>query len=189
MTFDVDQKPLVAGGYRALHLRANSKDGLVAMTVIEVAAATGVSGAAIRWYVRNGLLKPQRNSGNGYYHFGAADLRELRFIGQAKALGFTLAEIKAVLEQSRRRESPCPAVRDIMKRRMVEVTSRLESLQAMERHMRRALRLWKRMPDGLPHGAEVCRLIDAFSADFDLRAARSFTMRRRRVKKPASKVA
>lgn len=130
--------------------------------------------------MRKGLLKPRRNSGNGYYHFGAADLRELRFIGRAKGLGFSLAEINEVLGHSRQRESPCPVVRDIVKRRVVEIRARLEALQSMEKQMRRALRLWKRMPDGIPHGDEVCRLVDALSDDFDLRATRSLTMQRRR---------
>ena len=145
----------------------------MAMTVIEVVAATGLSADAIRWYVRKELLKPRRNSGNGYYEFNPVDLRELRFIGRAKNLGFTLAEIKDVLAQSRRRESPCPAVRDIVKRRLIQVGARLEALQLMEAQMRRALRLWNRMPDGIPHGDEVCRLVDALAGDFDLRAAHS----------------
>ena len=144
----------------------------MAMTVIEVQAATGVSADAIRWYVRKGLLKPRRNSTNGYYHFSAADLRELRFIGRAKSLGFTLAEIREVLAMSRRRESPCPMVRDTVQRRMIDIRTRVEALQAMERHIRRALRLWKRMPDGIPTGDEVCRLVEALSSDFDLRATR-----------------
>ena len=156
----------------------------MAMTVIEVEAATGVSADAIRWYVRKGLLKPRRNAGNGYYEFSSGDLRQLRFIGRAKNLGFTLAEIEQVLAQSRRRESPCPAVRDIVKRRVVEIAARLEALQFMEARMHRALRLWKRMPDGVPHGEEVCRLIDSLSEEFDLRATRSLKMPVRRHRRP-----
>ena len=150
----------------------------MAMTVIEVEAATGVSADAVRWYVRKGLLRPRRNSRNGYYEFGAVDLRELAFIGRAKRVGFTLPEIRQVLEQSRRRESPCPEVRDIVKKRTVEVDAQIEALAGMERHMRRALRLWRRMPDGIPTGREICRLIDALGDGVDLRAARSLKMRR-----------
>jgi DNA-binding transcriptional MerR regulator len=61
------------------------------MTVFEMAAATGASPDAIRWYVRNGLLEPRRNAGNGYCEFNAVDNRELRFIRRAKSRGFTLA--------------------------------------------------------------------------------------------------
>ena len=155
----------------------------MAMTVIEVEAATGISADAVRWYVRKGLLRPRRNAGNGYYEFGSADLRQLRFIGRAKNLGFTLAEIADVLAHSRRRESPCPAVRDVVKRRLVELDAQLEALQVMEARMRRALRLWKRLPDGVPHGEEVCRLVDSLSEEFDLRAARSLKMPPRRRRK------
>ena len=152
----------------------------MAMTVIEVQAATGVSADAIRWYVRKGLLKPRRNSTNGYFEFSAADLRQLRFIGRAKSLGFTLAEIREVLAMSRRRESPCRLVRDTVRRRVIDVRARVESLQAMERHIRRALRLWKRLPDGIPTGDQVCRLVEALASDFDLRATRRLKIPPRR---------
>lgn len=148
------------------------------MTVIEVEAATGVSADAVRWYVRKGLLRPRRNSRNGYYEFGSVDVRELAFIGRAKRLGFTLVEIRRILEQSRRHESPCPEVREIVKRRSVEVEAQIEALAGMERHMRRALRLWRRMPDGVPTGREICRLIDALGDGVDLRAARRLKMHR-----------
>ena len=147
------------------------------MTVIEVEAATGVSADAVRWYVRKGLLRPRRNSRNGYHEFGSVDVRELAFIGRAKRLGFTLAEIRRILEQSRRHESPCPEVREIVKGRSVEVVAQIEALAGMERHMRRALRLWRRMPDGVPTGREICRLIDALGDGVDLRAARRLKVR------------
>lgn len=147
------------------------------MSVIEVEAATGVSADAVRWYVRKGLLRPRRNARNRYYQFGAGDVRELTFIGRAKRLGFTLEEVRRILEQSRRGESACPEVRDIVKRRALEIAAQAESLAGMERHMRRALRLWRRMPDGVPTGREICRLIDALGDGVDLRAARRLKMR------------
>lgn len=149
----------------------------MAMTVIEVEAATGVSADAVRWYVRKGLLRPRRNARNGYHEFGRVDVRELAFIRRAKRLGFTLKEVRRILEQSRRHESPCPEVRDIVQKRAVEVDAQLEELARMERHMRRALRLWRRMPDSVPTGEEICRLVEALGDRLDLRAARSLKMR------------
>lgn len=147
------------------------------MTVVEVEAVTGVSADAVRWYVRKGLLRPRRNARNGYHEFGPVDIRELAFIGRAKPLGFTLNEVRRILEQSRRHESPCPEVRDIVKKRAVEIDAQLEALAGMERHMRRALRLWRRMPDGVPTGGEICRLIEALGDSVDLRAARRLKIR------------
>ena len=150
----------------------------MAMTVIEVEAATGISADAVRWYVRKGLLRPRRNARNRYYQFGANDVQELAFIGRAKRLGFTLEEIRRILEQSRHGESPCPEVRDVVKRRAVEIRGQMEVLAVMERHMRRALRLWRRMPDGVPTGREICRLIEALGDEVDLRAARRLSIAR-----------
>ena len=150
------------------------------MTVVEVEAATGVSADAVRWYVRKGLLRPRRNARNRYHEFGSAEVRELAFITRAKRLGFTLDEIRRVLEHSRRGESPCPDVRDIVNRRALEVAAQIETLAGMERHMRKALRLWRRMPDGVPTGREICRLIEALGDGVDVGAARRLKMARPR---------
>ncbi len=151
----------------------------MSMTVSEVEASTGVPANTVRWYLRRRLLRPRRNLRNGYYQFSAADLRALSFIRRAKALGFTLREIATIFETSRRKESPCPMVRDIVQRRIVDVDGKLEDLAAIAKRMRQALKLWRRMPDGVPRGDEVCHLIESLGQNVDLRATRGFTMRTR----------
>jgi len=50
---------------------------------------------------------------------------------------------------------------------------------AMQRGMKRALRQWRGMPDGVPDGDEVCRLIEATGSEkVDLRVARRFNMKK-----------
>ena len=151
----------------------------MSMTVGEVEASTGVAANTVRWYLRQRLLRPRRNQKNGYYEFSGSDLRALGFIRRAKALGFTLREIATIFETSRHKESPCPMVRDIVQRRIGEVAVELDAIAAVAKHMQRALRLWRRMPDGVPRGDEVCRLIESVGDGVDLRATRRFTMRAR----------
>jgi len=51
----------------------------------------------VRFYQRRGLLEtPTRN--DGIRRYGSEDLRRLRFIRQAQAAGFTLEEIKELLD-------------------------------------------------------------------------------------------
>jgi MerR family mercuric resistance operon transcriptional regulator len=67
------------------------------LTIGGFAAAGGVGVETIRFYQLKGLLdRPPRESGTRRY--GGDDLRRLRFIKQAKAAGFTLAEIKELLD-------------------------------------------------------------------------------------------
>lgn len=71
--------------------------GVHSLTIGKLAAAGGVGVETIRFYQRKGLLdQPTRAS--GVRRYGSDDLRRLRFIKQAQTAGFTLQEIKELLE-------------------------------------------------------------------------------------------
>ena len=71
--------------------------GLQSLTVGKLASAGGVGVETIRFYQGRGLLKtPTRD--DGIRRYGSDDLRRLRFIKQAQAAGFTLEEIKELLD-------------------------------------------------------------------------------------------
>ena len=130
------------------------------MIVTQVAAKTGVSPYAIRYYTRIKLLTPARQFGNRYRRFTDADVKRLSFIRKAQKLGFTLKEIRNIFEKSRAGQTPCPLVREIVQRRVVENSKRLEEVVALQRNMERALRRWKKMPDHAPDGDAICQLIE-----------------------------
>jgi len=64
------------------------------MEIGQLASHAGVAFDLVRYYERRGLLPapPRLESGNRSY--GNDDIRQLRFIRRAKALGFSLAEIR-----------------------------------------------------------------------------------------------
>lgn len=67
------------------------------LSIGQLAADGGVGVETIRFYQRQGLLEtPTR--GGGIRRYGSEHLRRLRFIRQAQAAGFTLAEIKELLD-------------------------------------------------------------------------------------------
>ena len=67
------------------------------MTIGALAAAGGVGVETIRFYQRRDLLRtPIR--GGGFRHYDEADLRRLRLIRQAQGAGFTLEEIRELLD-------------------------------------------------------------------------------------------
>ena len=71
------------------------------MTIGRVANAAGVSIDAIRFYERQGLIAAPRRNFSGYRNYSDDVLDRLRFIGDAKRLGFTLKEIKELLSAGR----------------------------------------------------------------------------------------
>jgi DNA-binding transcriptional MerR regulator len=131
------------------------------ITVSELARLATVSPDAVRYYARTGLLTPERNPMNGYREFSASDVRRLRFIKRAQSLGFSLGEIATIIQTARQRKSPCPLARDIIKRHIGEAGEELERLIRLRDRMKKAMAKWKRMPDGIPDGDEICRLIEA----------------------------
>jgi DNA-binding transcriptional MerR regulator len=131
------------------------------ITVSELARMATVSPDAVRYYARTGLLAPERNPVNGYREFSASDVRRLRFIRRAQTLGFSLAEIATIIQTAGQRKSPCPLARDIIKRHIGEAGEELEQLIRLRDRMKKAMAKWKRMPDGIPDGDEICRLIEA----------------------------
>jgi MerR family mercuric resistance operon transcriptional regulator len=67
-------------------------------TIGGLAAAAGVGVETVRYYQRRGLLaEPARPPGE-VRRYADADLKRLRFIRSAQAAGFTLAEIKELVD-------------------------------------------------------------------------------------------
>ena len=73
------------------------------MQIGQLAQRADVAIDTVRYYERNGILpKPERQA-SGYRHYGDEDVSRLRFVRRAKALGFTLVEIRDLLALSGRR--------------------------------------------------------------------------------------
>ena len=134
------------------------------MKVNELAREAGATPDVVRYYTRIGLLTPQRDPTNGYKRFSPRDARRLRFIRQAKSLGFSLSEIAEILHHAAHAESPCPRVREILEHHIRENRRELLELMALQERMERALARWREMPDGIPDGHTVCHLIESIEA-------------------------
>lgn len=130
------------------------------MKVSELARSAGVSADTVRFYTRAGLLHPTRDPGNGYQLYTAADLQRLRFARKARQLGFSLADVTAILRDADRQRSPCPQVRDLFAGKLAEVEQQLAELTLLRDRMLAAMQQWRNMPDGTPDGRTICRLIE-----------------------------
>ncbi|MBL4760085.1 MAG: MerR family transcriptional regulator [Mariprofundaceae bacterium] len=134
------------------------------MTVGEMAMQAGVTSDAVRYYVRIGLLHPKRNPENGYRLFAASDIDRLRFVVRAKALGFTLAEMRQVFSDIEAGGSPCPYVRNTLQRRIVGNKKIIAGLVALQERMETAQKEWQDIPDNMPSDKIFCHLIESNNA-------------------------
>ena len=84
------------------------------MKIGEFARRAGVSASKARFYEARGLLPPSARSANGYRSYDEADLRIIGFVDQARALGFSLAEIAGFMarpaEARRAKDGVVPAL-------------------------------------------------------------------------------
>ena len=129
------------------------------MKVHELARSEQVSAATIRHYVRVGLLQPRKGS-NGYHVFAEPEQRRLRFIRQARGLGFTLEDIQTILQDAEKGQSPCPTVRQLIEPRLQQAREKLEAMQALVERMENAVASWQEQPDCQPCGNHICLLIE-----------------------------
>jgi DNA-binding transcriptional MerR regulator len=68
------------------------------LTIGKLAKKVGMRASAIRYYEELGLIHPKARSASGYRIFDESAVQELRFIDRAQHLGFSLADIRILLD-------------------------------------------------------------------------------------------
>ncbi len=77
------------------------------MRIGELASATGVEIETIRYYEREGLLRPPTRRDNGYRAYDKEQLERLAFIRHCRALDMPLAEVRRLLEFVEQPDADC----------------------------------------------------------------------------------
>jgi DNA-binding transcriptional MerR regulator len=100
--------------------------------VKQVARQTGVPEWTVRYYDRIGLVSPRARSSAGYRLYGPEEQGKLRFIRQAKSLGLSLEEIRALIAAAER--GCCgelvPELQRLLDNKVAEVDIQLAELAA-----------------------------------------------------------
>lgn len=118
------------------------------MTIGRVAKTAGVPASTLRYYEREGLLEAPIRSAAGYRMYDDQAVERLRFIRAAQAVGFTLDDIRTLL-QLNSRES-CGDVQKLLERRMAEVERKMAELKYVRTALGKALRRCKQATRDCP---------------------------------------
>jgi MerR family transcriptional regulator, mercuric resistance operon regulatory protein len=94
---------------------------------------TGTNIETIRYYERAGLLPAPVRSSGGYRLYGTDHFKRLNFIRRARALGFSLAEVRKLLTLADQRKRPCAEVRAVAEAHLADVRAKIADLRRMER--------------------------------------------------------
>lgn len=101
----------------------------------ELSRRTGVKIPTIRYYEQMGLIEaPERSAGNQRRYTGDG-LSRLSFIRHSRDLGFSIEDIKGLLELSQHPEKPCHDAHSIAVRHLDNVQSRIARLRRLEREL------------------------------------------------------
>ena len=138
-------------------------DDEVRLTIGEAARAAGVSAKAVRLWEAKGLVPAPERTRAGYRAFTTADVAVLQFIRQAKALGFTLAEIKAILDAQVVCTEPCDRVKALIDGHIAAIDRTLAELQQRRQTLLTARsRATRRCCTDL--APSICRIIEGATA-------------------------
>ena len=105
------------------------------MRIGELGRATATKVETIRYYEQTGLLPaPERTSGN-YRSYGEVHLVRLSFVRRARDLGFSIDQVRALLDLSDDRARDCSSVDRIATEHLREVDRKIADLSALRREL------------------------------------------------------
>lgn len=129
------------------------------MKIGEIAAATGVHFETIRYYEREGLVPPPARTASNYRSYDEAHRKRLTFIRRARDLGFSLVQVRELLDLADDRDRPCAAVDELARKHRVQVREKIAELTALGRELDNMIGQGR-------HGSiSECRIVEALAPD------------------------
>ena len=105
------------------------------LRTIDLAHRIGVRPETIRYYERRGLLPSPKRAASGYRIYTPEHLERVEFIKKCQTLGFSLDQIRELMELKFRGSSPCQHVRDLLLEKIQGVESQIAGLQTFRKEL------------------------------------------------------
>ena len=112
------------------------------MKVGELARKTGKTVRALRLYEEMGLLRPASRTQGRFRLYGADEVARVYWIGKLQQMGFSLSEIRGLLEvveASRTGPDAMHSVRELFRTRLEETRNQVAKLLELERDLAESL--------------------------------------------------
>ena len=124
------------------------------LTIGSLSKQSGVNVETIRFYERSGLLPAPQRTPSGYRSYRPEDVRRLRFIRRGRELGFSLEEIRELLELAAQPQQPCASADRMVREHLDAIETRIRDLQNLRQELRK-------LCDCRSAEVEHCRLLEA----------------------------
>ena len=102
------------------------------LSIGRLAAQTGVNLETVRYYERIGLMPAAERTQGGHRVYSEAPRRRLTFIRRARMLGFSIEDIRALLDLSEPGSRSCKDVERIAADHLQEVQAKIADLARLE---------------------------------------------------------
>ena len=129
------------------------------LSIGQIAKAAGTKVVTIRYYERIRLMPKARRTDGNYRAYTAQDLRKLRFIRRCRDLGFTLDQIRGLMQLSLLGTGDCAAVYRITARHLADIEDKIADLRQLAKELRK---IAKSCEGG--NTIAECRIIEALAA-------------------------
>ena len=149
----------------------DEEQGRDRLKIGDVSKQSGIGIEALRFYEKNGLLDKPSRTFSGYRVYGPEVLERLAFIKRAQVLGFSLDEIKRVIEDARTGASPCEEVREIVRRRLDELDERMREMRRYRKELAATLEEWDKQGRAPGH---ICGLIEGSQIEHGMVNSKKF---------------
>jgi DNA-binding transcriptional MerR regulator len=131
-----------------------------AIQIGEAAHRAKLSIDTIRFYERKALVPRAPRTMGQFRLYTADDIVRLTFIKQMQGLGFSLQEIKQLLDLRDRGGHACGQVKNLLSSKLDEIRSKIHDLQNLERELVLDLRKCDReLRKGQGHGSQHCPIL------------------------------
>lgn len=127
------------------------------MKIGELARKSGFPEKTLRFYEEERVLLPSARTPSGYRLYDEGAVRTLDFVGRAKRFGFTLAEIREVLEAYREGRGACKTVQRLIGAKQADLIRRIAELRRLQEDLAELKRL-SRSPSKVK-GTWVCPIL------------------------------
>lgn len=115
------------------------------MRIAELESRTGLGRHALRFYEREGLLVGVRRGENNYRDYPESAVKDASLLQQLQSLGFSLQEIREVLDAMRAKSIDCAQGARLMAEKRTAVESQIANLRRVSKVLlREQLRLEER---------------------------------------------
>jgi len=109
------------------------------MLISQLSKETGIPVGTIRFYEKSGLISGEKKkevTTNNYVYYGEDVIDKLRFIQMAKAVGFTLSEIKEVVDAWYQKLISKKAKIEVLDKRLLEIAKKIDELKQMQKQIK-----------------------------------------------------